>query len=484
MSSAPDLLTEDRESLQRKVVRTLVLSQVLSGLGMASGIAVGVLLAEQLSGSESLAGLGTTFQVLGGALISIPVARVMAAGGRRPGLQLGYLLAFIGAAVVVTAAVAGSFPLMLVGMLLFGGGTSGNGQARYAAADLAAAHRRGRDLSTVVWATTIGSVLGPNLVGPGKELARWLGLPDLAGSFLFSLAGFVLAWLVINRMLRPDPLLMSRALDRADRDDAARVARADRAGEEAQRHPRGLRDLDAVASLEPADVSMGVSHDAVDRETEPPHGPGPVARPADDPDDHDGSLSRGLRVVRSNPTARLGMLTTALGHLVMVSVMVMTPLHMSHGHAELEIIGFVISMHILGMYALSPLVGMAVDRWGGPPIAAVGGVVLAFAGLLASRSDTGWSGLLLAALVLLGVGWSCTLVSGSTMLASSVSPAERPATQGLSELVMGLAGALGGAVAGVVVGHYGYSILATGAAVAGALVIALSATRTRARSTS
>ncbi|MEO7754232.1 MAG: MFS transporter, partial [Terracoccus sp.] len=218
----------DRATLQRSVIRTLFLSQILSGLGMASGVAVGALLAAELSGTDALAGLGTTFQVLGGALISIPVARVMAARGRSLGLQLGLALAMVGAALVVTAAVARSFPLMLLGMLLFGGGTSANGQARYAAADLAGEQRRGRDLSLVVWATTIGSVLGPNLVGPGRSFAQLVGLPDLVGSFVFSLAGFAVSLLVINRLLRPDPLLTSRALD-----EAARVERVARRSAEA-----------------------------------------------------------------------------------------------------------------------------------------------------------------------------------------------------------------------------------------------------------
>ena len=449
----------DRAALQSGAIRTLVLSQVLSGLGMASGIAVGALLAQQLSGSDALAGLGTTFQVLGGALIAIPVARVMAARGRRPGLQLGYLLAFVGAAIVVSAALADSFPLMLLGMLLFGGGTSANGQARYAAADLALPTRRGRDLSIVVWATTIGSVIGPNLVGPGKALARAVGLPDLAGSFVFSLAGFLLAWIVINRLLRPDPLLTSRALERAGRAEAAR------------RQPDPPGDVTGRAELKPADPLGPVEPDATAH-----------VEVADDADDHDGSLSRGLRVVRANPMARLGMITVALGHLVMVSVMVMTPLHMSHGNAELEVIGFVISMHIVGMYAFSPLVGMAVDRWGARLVAATGGVILTVAGLLASQAHTGWSGLLLVALVLLGTGWSCTLVSGSTLLTASVTASERPAVQGLSEVVMGLAGAGGGALAGVVVGGFGYPTLAAAAAVVGVGVIVLATTTHRDRS--
>ena len=95
-----------------------------------------------------------------------------------------------------------------------------------------------------------------------------------------------------------------------------------------------------------------------------------------------GSVSRGLRVVAGIPAARLGLLTLALGHVVMVSVMVMTPLHMAHGDAGLELIGLVISIHIVGMFAFSPLTGMAVDRFGGRAVAVVGSVVLSTATLL------------------------------------------------------------------------------------------------------
>ena len=166
----------------------------------------------------------------------------------------------------------------------------------------------------------------------------------------------------------------------------------------------------------------------------------------------------------------------------MVSVMVMTPIHMKHGHAELEVIGFVISIHILGMYVLSPVVGTAVDRWGGRVIAMLGGVILAIASGLAALSEAGWSVLLLVALFLLGVGWSCTLVSGSTLLTAAVATDERPATQGLADVFMGLAGAGGGAVAGVVVGSLGYAWLAGASAVVGVVILVIGAAMSRASS--
>jgi MFS family permease len=406
------------DRVQRHVVRTLVVAQMLGGVGMSAGVAVGALLAEEVSGSARWAGLGGTFQILGAAVIAIPMSRLMAARGRRPGLALGYGLAALGAVGLVTAGVIGSFALLLVSSVLFGGATASNSQSRYAAADLAAPQHRARDLSIVVWATTVGSVLGPNLVGPSAPVAEWLGLPTLTGPYVFSLIGLLLAIAVVSLRLRPDPLLEARRRRIADGDDS------------------------------------GPAH---------------------------GSVSRGLRVIAAIPAARLGLLTLALGHVVMVSVMVMTPLHMAHGDAGLELIGLVISIHIVGMFAFSPLTGLAVDRFGGRAVAVVGSVVLSTATLLASAAPEGGSATLGLGLFLLGLGWSCTLVAGSTMLTAAVPAIERPGAQGGSDLVMGLVAGLGGALAGVVVDRASFSVLALlalGVAVVIGLVAALSAVRT------
>ncbi|MEO7981242.1 MAG: MFS transporter [Sporichthyaceae bacterium] len=393
--------------LQARTVRVLVGSQVLGGVGVSAGASVGALLAEEVSGSAGLAGLGGTFQVLGAALIAIPMSRVMAARGRRPGLQLGYGLAVVGALAIVTAGVIESFPLLLLGSALFGGSTASNSQARYAAVDLADDTHRGRDLSIVVWATTVGAVLGPNLAGPAEPVAVALGLPVLTGPFAFSLVGFVLAALLLTVRLRPDPLIAAR-----------------------ERH---------LAAGGLAEVAHG-------------------------------SVLRGLRVARRHPETVLGMLVVAVGHTVMVSVMVMTPLHMHHGGAELRVIGLVISLHVLGMFAFSPLVGLAVDRFGGHLTAVAGSGILVAAGLLAALAPEGFSPGLAVGLFLLGLGWSFTLISGSTLLTRSVPLGERPGVQGASDLLMGLAGGGGGALAGLVVGGLGYRDLGAGAAVLATLV--------------
>jgi MFS family permease len=406
----------DRAAAQRRVVGTLVGAQVLGGVGVSSGAAVGALLAEQVSGSTQYAGLGGTAQVLGSALIAIPMARLMAARGRRPGLVLGYSLALLGAVGLVIAGVIASFPLLLLSSLFFGGAMASNSQTRYAAADLALPERRGRDISIVVWATTIGSVLGPNLVGPGAPVARTLGVPVLTGPYIFSLVGTALAILLLLVRLRPDPLLEARRRAIDERDEPG----------------------------------------------EPTHG----------------SVWRGLRQAFSRPVARLGIITLALGHGVMVGLMVMTPVHMRHGDAALTVIGFVVSIHVLGMFAFSPLTGMAVDRFGGRAVALGGSGFLSVAAVLASFSPAGESVTLVVGLFLLGLGWSCTLVSGSTLLTGALPAAERPGAQGASDLLMGLAAGGGGAVAGVVLDRFSYQVLAD-VALGFALLIGLLALLTR-----
>lgn len=414
--------TTSLAELQTRTLRTLVSSQILGGMGIATGVAVMSLLALDLSGSETLAGFGTTFQVLGGAVIAIPVSRLMAARGRRPGLIMGYGLALAGALIVVLAAQLGSFAVMLVGSFLIGGGTTSNSQARYAAADLAAPRHRGRDLSIVVWATTIGSVAGPNLVSPIEAVTGQWGLPSYGGAFLGGALGFAAAILVLNTFLRPDPLTAAQA---------------------------------AAALEEAASPSASTA---------------PVTPAALPPVRSQGRFRDGVRSVLAHRGALLGLLTMALGHGVMIAVMVMTPIHMTHGDASLKLVGFVISAHILGMYALSPLTGLAVDRLGGRGVAVAGSVILVASSLLAASSPEGMSPRLTVALFTLGVGWSCTLVAGSTLLVNALPVMERPAAQGFADFAMGMTGALTGAAAGIVLGQGGYPVLALGGAVIAAFI--------------
>lgn len=404
----------DLDALRRRTAAVLIVSQILGGLGVATGVALAAVLAEDVSGSEGLSGLASTSAVIGTAVLSLPLASLMTARGRRPGLTLAYLIAALGGTTVVAGAMVRNFPLMLLGMAAFGAGSSANLQARFAAADLAQPERRARAISTVVWATTIGAVLGPNIAGPaGRSVsALGLGIPATAGPFLWGSVIFIVAGLLVHLLLRPDPLLTSRALAAA------------------------------------ASATAGRPHAEDER-----------------------SLRAGLSAVRASPRARLALATIAGSHTVMVSIMVMTPVDLSHHGADIDLIGLVISVHIAGMYAFSPVMGWLADRLGRISVIGLSMALLCCAAALAGTAG-GDHARSTAGLFLLGLGWSAGLVAGSALLTDSVPQGARAAAQGLSGLIMNTAAGTGGALAGLVVAGAGYGWLT---AVSAALLLPVAA---------
>ncbi|WP_309030772.1 MFS transporter [Streptomyces alfalfae] len=384
---------ETLPALRRRTTAVLIASQILGGLGVPIGIALAPVLATEVSGSEAFSGLAPTASVAGTALLSLPLAALMTARGRRPGLVLAYVIGAVGAGLVVLASVIGSFPLLLAGMAAFGAGSSANLQARFAAADLVEPDRRGRAISHVIWATTIGSVLGPNIAAPTSRLFEGTSVPEQARPFLFAAGIFAVAALVVAVLLRPDPLLTARAL--APREDE---------------NPRSR------------------------------------------------SLRAGVAAVKASPMARLALVTVAASHTVMVSIMVMTPVDLGHHGASLELVGLVISSHIAGMYAFSPVLGWLADRFGRLSVIGLAVGLLGCAALLAGTAGPSHAQTA-AGLFVLGLGWSAGLVAGSALLTDSVPQPARAAVQGLSDLTMNTAAGIGGAMAGLIVAKAGYGWL-------------------------
>jgi MFS family permease len=392
----------DVERVQRRTVGVLSGAVALGGLGITVGITVGGLLARDVAGTDAAAGLGQTAGVLGAAVLAVPLARLSDRAGRRAGLAAGYAVAVGGAVLTVVAAALSSLPLLLAGLFAFGAATACSLQARYAAADLAVPERRGRALSLVVWATTVGSVVGPNLAGPGADLGRALGLPALGGGFVLAAAVLAVVAVGLQLALRPDPLLLARRL----RDGA---------------------------------------------------GPAPV-RPRR-------ATRTALAAVWADGGGRLGIVAVVVSHAVMVGVMVMTPVHMGHagGHDDgttLRLVGLVISVHVAGMYLFSPLVGWLADRFGRRATVAAGGLLLLAATVIAGTAPPEATARLSVGLLLLGLGWSCGLIAGSTLVTESVSAEVRPTAQGGTDLLMGLGAAVAGAVGGPLLAAGGFGLVA------------------------
>jgi MFS family permease len=352
-------------------------------------------------------GAAQSANVIGAALFAVPATAIVHRHGRRPSLAAAYFVATLGALIVFAAAIRRSVPLLFLGFFLFGGASAAGYQARYAAVDLAPETVRGRHLSLIVWATTLGAVIGPSLAAAaGTAVARY-GAPTIAGPFFFSALLFGLATLLLLLLLRPDPAVVAREMSAS----SGRDAKA------------------------PAGVGMGAA----------------------------------LRAVSRRASARLGVIAMATGHLVMVGVMAMTPVHIrAAGHDAahtLRIVGVVLSLHIAGMFAVAPVMGWLTDRIGRRPVVVAGIALLLGACAVAGTAGHG-SAQLAIGMTLLGLGWSGTMVAGSTMLSESVPLELRASAQGLSDLIMGLAGALAGAVSGLIVEGWGYPRLTLLAALA------------------
>jgi MFS family permease len=398
-----------RAAVQRRTLRVLVAAQVFGGLGM-SGAAAGALLALHMTGSESLSSLPLAFLVVGSSATVVPISALSRRAGRRTGLTVALVLATIGAAGILGAAVIDNFPLLLAAFCLFGAGNTAVMLARYAAADLSTPAQRGRSIGLVVFATTFGAVAGPNLLDPAGAAAESVGLPPLTGLFVLAALAYVAAAGVLLALLRPDPLRLA-------------------------------------------------THD------EPPEDAwGP--RPA-------------LADLLAPPAVRAGLATIVTANFVMVAVMAMTPVHMRHHDHSLTLVGFVISLHIAGMFAPAPITGRLADRLGARRVALGGCATLLAAGALAGAAGASVP-VLSTGLLLLGVGWNACLIAGSTLLVSAVAVGQRPRVEGVGELSMGIAAATGGALSGPAVAIASYPALAvTAAALAATIapVLLVSATR-------
>jgi MFS family permease len=379
-------------ALQEKTVKVLATAQVLNGVGVAGTVAAGSLLVASITNSETLAGLAQTSSVLGAAALALPLARLTSRGGRRLALSVGLIAGVIGSLLAIFGGSRENIYLMLTGTFLVGAASAAGYQARFAAIDLATNENRAKQLSFVVWGSTIGAVTGPNLMEPSGNLAESFGFPRLTGPYLISAATLALAVLVIQLFLRPDPYLT------AAKDSGA-------------------------ATLPRVKTKVALKH------------------------------------IRSNVSASFAIASIAIGHIAMVSVMVMTPVHMAHVDVTLTIIGLVISVHVLGMYAFSPLVGALTDRLGRLRVIQIGVAILLSSALISGFARADDAITLGVGLFLLGLGWSCTLIAGSALLTESVSPEFKSASQGASDLVMNLSGASGGAIAGVIIATLSYGWL-------------------------
>ncbi len=374
---------EQLSRLQKRTVKVLALGQAFGGFGLGATLSVGALLAVELTGTTAWAGAAATLSTLGSAASAIPLANLAYRMGRRVALATGAAIAITGAMSMILATSLRSFPIELLALFLLGAGSAVSLQARFAAADIPVSGPRGKDLSLVVWATTIGAVVGPNLISPGENLGLAIGLPHLAGPFLFTIFAQLTSTLIFWFGLRPDPLLIAKE----------------------------------IAGLPARRINPG--------------------------------FKAAIAVIRARPMAGYAVLTIALSHMVMVSVMSMTPAHLSSGGHSLSDVGLTISLHIAGMYAFAPVFGLLADRIGSVKTIVLGQLIFLAAIGVAGLGQNNFQ-MVIVGLFLLGLGWSAATVAGSALLTEVLPTDEKTKVQGFSDSLMNLSGAFGGAISGTI----------------------------------
>ncbi|RMF94133.1 MAG: MFS transporter [Nitrospinota bacterium] len=387
---------ENLTRLGQKITLALLVSQSLFSASSIMVSTVSAIVILQLVDQNSQwAGVPRTFLLIGAATIAYPMGRIMDRLGRRRGLSLGYLLGIAGTLVTGVAVIQESLLPFLLGILFIGFTRGTADLGRYAAAEANRPERRARAISLVVLGGTVGSIVGPTLITFSGQVAVSLDLPALSGPWFATALFFLCSLLIINLFLRPDPQEIAR-------------------------------QLEAVSSS--------------------PHTSPAAPR-----------SRRPLRAVLRDPRIPLAMVTMIVGQLVMVLLMAITPVHMHLAHHHISAISLVVMAHAIGMYGLSFFVGWLVDTVGWDRMLLVGSGFLVSACLVSPLSlEATWLGV---GLFLLGLGWNCCYVAGSSLLAQSLRPEEKGRIQGLNDSLINLTSATGSLGSGLVFAAMGFATM-------------------------
>ncbi|MFC4304311.1 MFS transporter [Cohnella boryungensis] len=400
--------SEKQRQLHVKTMKVVILSQILAGSGLAAGITVGALLAQDMIGSDSYAGVPTALFTLGSAGAAFGIGRLSQRWGRRPGLAIGFITGGLGAIGVVLSALVDSIPLLFLSMLLYGAGTATNLQARYAGTDLALPAHRAKAISMAMVFTTFGAVAGPNLVNLTGRLTTSWGAPSLSGPFMLAAVAYIAAGLILLIFLRPDPFIVAKAVAEGQR-------------------------VKAIPNQE--------------------------------------KLSHAQENTISKKGIAIGATVMVLTQIVMIAIMTMTPVHMQHHGHGLGEVGIVIGIHVAAMYLPSLITGVLVDKFGHIIMSYVSGFTLLLSGLLAAFAPGDSMGLLVLALALLGLGWNFGMISGTAAIVDATPQQVRAKTQGTVDVLIALGGASGGALSGMVVAQSSYTTLSLAGAFLSLLLI-------------
>lgn len=388
---------DKRRNLYKRTLTIIIISQMLGGAGLAAGITVGALLAQDMIGTASFAGIPAALFTLGSALAAFLIGRGSQRFGRRIGLGTGFIIGGIGAFGIVMAAIINSIPLLFISLFVYGSGTASNLQARYAGTDLATSKQRATAVSIAMVATTFGAVAGPNLVQPMGNFATLIGIPSLSGPFILAALAYIASGTVLLIFLRPDPLLVAQAL-----------------------------------ATKASELKKEITEE---------------------------KLPTSVQLNKDQTGVIIGSTVMIIAQIVMVGIMTMTPVYMGKHGFSLAEVGIVIGIHVAAMYLPSLFTGVLVDRLGRPFMVYAAAITLLASGLVAALAPASSFWFIALALALLGLGWNFGLISGTALIIDSTPTETRAKTQGSVDVLIALAGATGGALSGIIVAYSSFPTL-------------------------
>lgn len=394
-NNGPLYSEEDVQRIYKRTLFIVILSQTFGGAGLAAGITVGALLAQDLIGTNSVAGLPVFLFTLGSALSSFLVGNFSQNFGRRYGLSAGFITGGVGALGVILAANIHNIPLLFLALFVYGAGTSTNLQARYAGSDLANVKQRATAVSIALVATTFGAVAGPNLVTPTGKLAEAMGMHPLTGPFMLSAVAFILAGLIFFIFLKPDPLLVAKEVFKSERQSS---------------------NQGNTTKLYPTINKIGIFS--------------------------------GATILILTQFVMTSIMTMTPIHMAG-----------GHDHSNLSAVGMVIGFHVAAMFLTSPITGYLTDKYGRTVMVCASGITLALSGIIASLTTGESILMVTVALVLLGFGWNFGLISATTIIIDSTTVETRAKIQGSVDVAVAITGSIAGLSSGVVVAYTSYATL-------------------------
>ena len=379
--------------IQKRTLRVLIAGQIAGSAALSAAVTVGAFVVQDILGQKTpWGGIASATVTIGTAFMAQLLSRLMLRQGRRRGLMLGYALALVGGLIAGVGVERQSLAIFLFGLFLFGNGQSSNLLSRYAATDLAQAENRGAAMSRILFASTFGAVLGPILIRPAEHLGQSLfGWNLYTGPWVFSGLFFITSFVNAALRLKPDPLVVSG----------------------------GIALRKSASSSVTQDQRLSV-----------------------------------FQFLSGSPKTRLAFYAMVISHVTMVAVMTMTPVHLrEHGHETVS--AYIISLHIAGMYAFSPLVGRFSDRHGRLNTLLVGCLILMLSTIMSALAGSN-PAVFFPSLWLLGVGWSFGLIGSSSLLVDSVPIDYRVKVQGSADVAMSLFGGVAGFSSGFIRKAWGF----------------------------